>query len=185
VYVILRVVPFKNQKIANEIPDNLKDAGNNMLKSSDSLSPDHLPVQDLPKPYFIGFNHSRPNSKDAFTDKPPRVPEEEDYQHPQYFNSSGLRFRAEYDYYSLGLVLLEIGLWTRLNDLIPGDIANYPPAAQQQHWLKHAVPQLKRSMGNLYMESVRTCLSDELMKADDPQQAFDAEVLGRIKLCRA
>lgn len=117
-----------------------------MSKSMDLLSPDHLPVQGLPKPYFIGFNHSRPNSKNAFTDKPPRVPEEWDYQHPQYANSSGVRFRAEFDYYSIGLVLLEIGLWMRLKDLIPGDIADYLPAAQPKHWLKHAVPQLKRSM---------------------------------------
>lgn len=139
----------------------------------------------LPEPYVIGFNHSRPNTLNAFTEGPPQVPGEGDYQHPEYANSNGARFRAGFDYYSVGLVLLEIGCWKRLKDLIPGDIADYSPYAQQQHWLDHAVPKLGQSMGKLYMEAVRVCLSDQLLKAPNPEQAFEINVLKPLKACCA
>lgn len=36
----------------------------------------------------------------------------QEYQHPEYLRTG--RYRAAYDYYSLGLVLLEIGVWMSL-----------------------------------------------------------------------
>lgn len=64
--------------------------------------------------YLIGFNHARPNDPKAFTEGPPPSPNARRYHHPDYTIASmrrGNRFRLEYDYYSLGLMLLEIGLW--------------------------------------------------------------------------
>ena len=83
--------------------------------------------------YLAGFNHSRPNIQTAFTEGPHKNPGEEKYQHPQYTNGqSRQRFKEGYDYYSVGSVLLEIGLWKSLSDLIGGDIEDYTPLEQQK-----------------------------------------------------
>lgn len=65
--------------------------------------------------YFIGFNHSRVNDDNAYSSL--SAPEME-YQHPVYRrnalsnvdNSTNpvVRFRQEFDYYSVGMVLIEI-----------------------------------------------------------------------------
>ena len=59
-------------------------------------------------PFLLGFSQSRPNEPNALTRG---VSEnEEEYQHPRYLEQ-GPPYVARYDYYSLGLILLEIGLW--------------------------------------------------------------------------
>ena len=87
----------------------------------------------LSRPYLIGFNHSRPNTKVAFTVGPLDNPGEEDYQHPQYaIYGLKKRFQPGYDYYSVGLVLLEMGLWASLGDLIEGDIEDLTRIQKQR-----------------------------------------------------
>ncbi|KAK7943797.1 kinase-like protein [Apiospora aurea] len=39
------------------------------------------------------------------------------YQHPQYLEEDK-RYFIQYDYYSLGMVLLEIGIWSPLQDVV-------------------------------------------------------------------
>ena len=63
---------------------------------------------DLTQLYVIGFHHSRKDDPGAYTDGPELPDAQKEYQHPNYRQGSG-RFRKGYDYYSLGLVLLEIG----------------------------------------------------------------------------
>lgn len=66
------------------------------------------PAASITEPYVIGFNHARQDKKNAFSHGPPVTPEQIDYCHPKYlYDRWG--YRREYDYYSLGLVLLEIG----------------------------------------------------------------------------
>ena len=92
----------------------------------------------LCQPYLSGFEYSRTVTtwtsavKDLYCNLPDRL-----YYHPSYIffkyftqiygasyhNETCFRFR--HDYYSLGLILLEIGLWKSLNGM---DVLREPPA---------------------------------------------------------
>ena len=68
-------------------------------------------------PYIIGFNRSRPDQPAAFTEGPSVDLKSQKYQHPEYAKDRQ-RFCPGFDYYSLGLLLLEIGLWQTLDEII-------------------------------------------------------------------
>ncbi|KAI1118193.1 hypothetical protein F5Y14DRAFT_447075 [Nemania sp. NC0429] len=64
----------------------------------------------ISNPYIVGLHKSRPDGSFWLTDGPLADADLGDYQHPDY-TKGGLRYRPAFDYYSLGVVLLEIGLW--------------------------------------------------------------------------
>ena len=71
-------------------------------------------AQDLvQKPYVVGFSHSRPDDPNAFTDFPDEPSKL--YSHPAYVNKKR-DYLAAYDYYSLGLILYEIGMWRSISE---------------------------------------------------------------------
>ncbi|KAL8666354.1 MAG: hypothetical protein Q9202_001625 [Teloschistes flavicans] len=73
-------------------------------------------TERLPSPYLIGFNHSRPDDTSTFSAKPDI--DELHYQHPDYLVEQN-KYRPRYDYFSVGMLLLEIGLWRTLKDMPP------------------------------------------------------------------
>ena len=112
-------------------------------------------------PFFVGYLHSRSKAVDAFTEGPTEDAHHRDYQHPEY-RARRSRFRAEYDYYSLGLILLEIGLWKpldeifeRLKRLYQEDVVTSP---QTEQICQSCVPLLRLNMGSCYQNIVATCL---------------------------
>jgi hypothetical protein len=68
-------------------------------------------------PYIVGFNNSRPSKPSEFSDPASISLDLRRYWHPDYKNVVGQKYRHEFDYYSLGVVLLEIGLWSPLSML--------------------------------------------------------------------
>ena len=117
-------------------------------------------------PYLLGFSNSRPEGQDPYstwlyeTDRALR-----DSQHPDYLKHKGrLRYRPEFDYYSLGMVLLEIGLWKPLNKII----AKIPGAPEDllNHLRRKQVPELGFTMGITYRNVVNACLSGDFGKAE-------------------
>jgi len=109
-------------------------------------------------PFVVGLEKSRPDSNMWYTDGPSDE-KTTIYHHPQYKKHS--RFISAYDYYSLGLVLLEIGLWTPLKAWTD----KYPTASPQELrliLLKDYVPRLGQKMGKSYQDIVTTCLGGEV-----------------------
>jgi serine/threonine protein kinase len=122
------------------------------------------PVESLSSPYFIGFNRSRLNDESAFT-----VPSttELEYQHPEYLKhtkesssapgNQSPRFRQEFDYYSVGLVLMEIAFWKPLAGItkrIKGS-----PEELVVELLKTHIPLVKTYMGDAYGNAIESCLT--------------------------
>ena len=99
------------------------------------------------------------------------------------------RFCLGYDYYSVGLLLLEIGLWEPLSDsrLLERDIKDVQLVVQQDLWLSQAVPRLGPLVGRIYQEAVRVCLSDELLDASDEEakNGFETRVVDELLRCCA
>jgi serine/threonine protein kinase len=112
----------------------------------------------IEKPYVVGFEHSRPNEEDAYTSRLP--PAHRDYQHPEFLQ--GTRFRPEFDYYSFGLVLLELGLWKSIKAMTKSSSwESIQPESFRQKLLRRRVPQLGQSMGARYRDAVKACLQWE------------------------
>ena len=146
-------------------------------------------------PYLIGFNHSRPDSSDAFTHGPSENPEQKDYSHPEYLRDES-RYRCIYDYYSLGLVLLESGLWRSLSTLASTmkDEDDQSPDALRKFLLKRYVPRLSATMGSIYEGVVLRCLTsvfDEKVNREASEgsisvlAAFEDFVVTPLGSCRA
>ena len=110
------------------------------------------PVKYITSPYIVGFSHSRPTL--GFTDGSFNF-KYINYQHPEYFRNE-LRFIPKFNYYSLGLVLLEIGYWELLQN-IKGDW-NCSSKEFRDRLLTKRVSRLKETMGYIYYNVVDVCL---------------------------
>ncbi|KAL8831577.1 MAG: hypothetical protein Q9191_000786 [Dirinaria sp. TL-2023a] len=93
---------------------------------------------DLSKPLVSGFELSRPSIIDEMTEKPKFNPWKDIYRHPrsQSSQSDGI-YRKSYDLYSLGVVLLEIALWKRVEVLVGLNLSEAKPTSllQVRSWL--------------------------------------------------
>jgi hypothetical protein len=134
------------------------------------------------EPYIIGFNHSRPDRPSAFTEG---IVNSADlwYQHPQYRKDTR-GYRPEYDYYSLGFILLQIGYWQPLDEIVRGI-----DAENLEEKLKARILLLRQYMGREYCEAVMTCIDGAFgpSKAEDSEGGnnavfidFDTKVLSRL-----
>lgn len=117
------------------------------------------------------------------------------YSHPDvlYTTASGkhARYRAQYDIYSMGLVLLEIGLWRTLDTIRPGckDDDEFRRRLRTEYCDK-----LQSRMGLLYWRAVQRCLNNDfnlekktLEDEEDSslQVAFEKHVVSELERCFA
>ena len=133
-----------------------------------SLPPRYLVTQGIPPPYLIGFNHSRPDDLKSWSKTPKYSLEVTDYCHPEYLKQiKRVRYHPRFDWYSLGLVLLEIGIWRTLSGMTSKK-QTLPPEELLEHILQRYVPQLDFYMGKRYRTVVEWCLQGQSgMKAND------------------
>ncbi|KAL9035143.1 MAG: hypothetical protein Q9180_005018 [Flavoplaca navasiana] len=106
------------------------------------------------------------------------------YQHPDKATNPRRRSRHSYDLYSLGLVLLEIGLWEDLQKF-----NNFDNLYEfRRHILKRVVPDLWSQCGRIYGEVVRDCLTidtDDNALADEGQRKHALKLAERLEKCVA
>ena len=117
-------------------------------------------------PYLLGFSNSRPNGPDKFSSwlyENDRALMES--QHPEYLKYKGkVRYRPQFDYYSLGMVLLEIGHWKPLNQITAKILGS--PEDVLSRLREKQVPELGFTMGATYRDVVDACLSGDFGKPD-------------------
>ena len=108
------------------------------------------------------------------------------YQHPDKIANPSRRFRHSFDIYSLGLVLLEIGLWQNLQKFDPGlwkDAYGF-----QKFVLTRLVPDLWGQCGSIYGGVVKECLtmkSNDLELADERHRRLAWSIAERLDMCVA
>ena len=76
------------------------------------------PDKWIRNPFIVGFMHSRKNEENPFTQGPQEGREFQDYQHPEYLDYENAVYMPKYDYYGLGILLLEIGIWDSLSSIV-------------------------------------------------------------------
>jgi hypothetical protein len=73
-----------------------------------------------------------------------------------------MRHTANHDYYSFGLLLVEIGIWDHIPNLLKSHIQRKGPAGIQEKLIKHMEDKLSHSMGEAYEQATMTCLEAKL-----------------------
>jgi serine/threonine protein kinase len=69
-------------------------------------------------PIVSGFEYSRVDLVDEFTELIPEHSEHDIYRHPQTLASVHLRSKKSHDIYSLGIILIEIAHWKQIQDIV-------------------------------------------------------------------
>lgn len=145
---------------------------------------------DYRKPYLVGFEHSREDEQGAYTRGPDSFNETKQYQHPRY--REGLStFKKEFDYYSLGLVLLEIGVWECLGNIYNNvKRLEYTPGELKDEYREICNNQILERMGPIYHEVTKTCLEAAEAKSNfsgkevDIIVDFQRDVVDKLESCR-
>ena len=126
-------------------------------------------------PYLLGFHHSR-MAKDDFTEGPLQDRKYQRYHHPKYIsvqNYEFTRFRPEFDYYSLGILLIEIGLWTTI-DVVMKEHAALGNQEFYEVLMQQKVSLLSFHMGSWYEDVVRHCLTASSQPPDHDMHGNEA-----------
>lgn len=128
-------------------------------------------------PLLVGFHLSRPLIGDsAPADELAMENEASLYIHPRRLGSQAAkaRFVRAYDVYSLGVVLLELGLWKGLFARLKG-----LNAVERRRKMVDMVPVVAATMGDAYAAIVEWCLEGD--KEDLTTMAFVKEVLEKLE----
>jgi serine/threonine protein kinase len=138
-------------------------------------------------PHIIGFNHSRQSKETAFTQGPFISPESRHYVAPEYLSHRAPRYQWRYDYYSVGMVLLELGLWRCVSDWTTDSKwrkLGLSPQALRDKILQELVPRLGNAMGRAYYEAVTACLSGNFVENgtdfENVSSLFQKRVVGPL-----
>ncbi|KAH7110535.1 kinase-like domain-containing protein, partial [Dendryphion nanum] len=109
----------------------------------------------IEKPYVVGLTRARPDS-DSWHSEGPDDARFVDYRHPEYATTR--RFQVKYDYYSLGIILLEIGLWRSIGSITSKWPTATPEAIRVTLMNKYA-KDLRAQMGSAYYGAVLVCMN--------------------------
>ncbi|KAF2808304.1 kinase-like protein [Mytilinidion resinicola] len=121
----------------------------------------------IENPYVIGLTRARPDS-DGWHSEGPNDARIVDYSHPEYAKTR--RFQVAYDYYSLGIILLEIGLWRSVGSIT----SKWPTAAPEAikfTLMEKYVKDLRSQMGSAYYGAVLACMDGCLLSGEGRENA--------------
>lgn len=149
-------------------------------------------AESIDSPYLIGFNHSRPDDPCALTMGPLEGAEYLDYQHPEYIKYPQ-RYCGAFDYYSFGIVLLEIARWKSVSS-IAQDWAGSPERLRERIMTEGCL-NVGRTMGARFSSVIVTCLDNTFMSTELRDESgkckaarhrlFDQLVVSKLAMCSA
>lgn len=132
----------------------------------------------LGKPYLVNFELIRSFSLGSHPMEPPSDWKARIYIHPARQGPRPRSFIKSYDIYSLGVVLLELGLWRPL-ERFDSELSSADPRGMQKALIKIA-QEVGITMGKRYREIVQWCLG--LSDDEDIQPAvLVREVLSKLE----
>jgi hypothetical protein len=130
------------------------------IRSENIIFGYHSSRQDYEHPLLVGFEFSRDEKDRSTTEQDDRL-ERNIYRHPDRQGPPEKRFNALHDIYSLGVVLLEIGLW-RLAALFEEDYKDMEAEDIMRSLMEHATDRLPHYMGSGYTSAVLACMDGSL-----------------------
>jgi hypothetical protein len=156
-------------------------------------------VSPLSQPIVSGFEYSRVDLVDEYTELVPEHSENDIYRHPRTLASVHLRSKKSHDIYILGIILIEIAHWKRIQD-----IAHLPKDERQAKKMirslretllrKDFVMYLEGLVGDSYSQATVACLEGLVgFEVDEEtpaigvqiQKAFHDRVVAKLRSVRA
>ena len=142
---------------------------------------------DYANPTLAGFDYARPDRSGEQTDPLPENSEHDIYRHPSSLHGTTSRSRKSYDVYSLGIVLVEIAHWKRIDEIVK--IPEDAKAAQRTIRNMRTVllrddsqKEIEALIGDKYSRVVRTCLTSDDESEDDDDDFEAGTVSGAQSL---
>jgi hypothetical protein len=138
-----------------------------------------LTALNICEPYLMGFQQSRQSRPGAYSDGSITT-KERAFVHPSY--QDGVRFHSAFDYYSLGVILLEIALWRPIDKVL----ALGTSADALRLLLEYAAKYVPKRMGTGYCEVVVACLNFHHHNNSEKRESsllmkFQQEVLEKLQ----
>ncbi|KAI8934449.1 hypothetical protein NX059_009181 [Plenodomus lindquistii] len=133
--------------------------------------------------YLAGFQHSRQFSKGAYSDGS-FSNQNKAFIHPTYI-AGGERFHPAFDYYALGIVLLELALWRPIDKMFK---ASTPPVELHNLLCQNTRTYVPQRMGTGYSEVIIACLKfyENYKQVDEHTNIillFQQEIMEKLKQC--
>ena len=145
-------------------------------------SPEDLSSLNMREPYVVGFDHSRKDG-DEYT-QGITIRSSKEYLHPDYRLRNTTVYRRSYDFYALGLLLLEIGRWSSLSNTYGVIKATNTPQNLREEYMKLCTEDLGKIMGPIYMSVTRKCLEYNAgFDGVGEQLQFQEEVVDKLNRC--
>ncbi|EFQ96950.1 serine/threonine protein kinase [Nannizzia gypsea CBS 118893] len=133
----------------------------------------------LSSPYLVGFEVARNNDSETIPSGPRRLPLARSlYLHPALQGDDHVRFNMAYDVYSLGVILLELGIWGPLEER--PELKGIPGPEAVAEALYALANETEIFMGKRYREVVQTCLSQDAENETGSMKAI-SEILERLE----
>lgn len=144
-------------------------------------------------PFLHGFEYSRPDP-DPSIGHPSSNDKTDCYRHPEVQGLGHQKFLKKHDIYSLGVVLLEIGLWQTAEEIIKTSRRAIPTTTgvvkeksqERSVFLHHCSERLAHYAGERYRDAVDACLSSDFgVNLDDQSgsrlaRAFQSRIIDTI-----
>jgi serine/threonine protein kinase len=130
------------------------------------------------EPWLVGFEYSREDP--GFSENPRELDISKDiYRHPEQWGQPTRRFDKSHDIYSLGVVLLEIGLWrpaSHLEDKHFHETYYTDRFEVQKLFIQAAKDKLPFMVGGAYSEVVVKCLTGHFDLSETPDGRMTQEI---------
>lgn len=137
----------------------------------------------IASPYLAGFEYARDVAMQSIGIRPTGMSSTDYYYHPDVVNG----FNKTLDWYSLGVVLLEIAFWRPLGSKIPPENKTSLKSIEKL-FRETADTKLDAIMGEIYAKVVRTCLNGALPDPRDDAEftcAMNTKIVLQLEQCRA
>jgi hypothetical protein len=141
---------------------------------------------DYSSPFLQGFEFARPDA-DPSIGRPADDILASLYRHPDRKIPERKGHRKIHDLYSLGVVLLEIGLWQSIVDIVQGKSKQVSSPEMVRYKIQVAISdRLGHYVGKTYQAAVNVCLNSDFgVELDDRQEsrlarAFQKKVIDEI-----
>ena len=124
----------------------------------------------LERPYLINLRHSRSSENVNESERLDTGSKDslQHYQHPDY-SSGNNTFQEVFDYYSLGIILLELGSWNTLHTFLQNNRElRLNPSAFRKVLIDKYAPRLSHTMGLVYTNATLACLRADFNQENRP-----------------
>jgi hypothetical protein len=148
---------------------------------------------DYSKPYLSGFDFARPARREEQTEIPGDNAEYNMYRHPKaHSQASGPheKFRKSFDIYSLGVILVELGHWMSIDQVLGLELGKLKGKGRVAAIVKSSLLEEKRgdelraNMGSVYQRAVKKCLAggEQLGIDENENESEDSAVAAKLSM---